>query len=496
MNARLLLTAVLSAVLGAAGYALYLHFTAPGADSTHAGHAAPAQSDRRILYWYDPMVPQQRFDKPGKSPFMDMDLVPKYADEDSGAGAAASVSVDPRMQQNLGVRLAEVEKTALEGGGNAVGTVRVDETRIRVVQSRVAGFVEQQQVRALNQAVSRGQVLLTLTAPELIATQHELLLALKSGDAALASAARERLRLGGMAERQIGEVERNGQVQERVAIVAPETGIVTELNARPGMTVAAGAPLMTVAALDRVWVVADVPERDAALVSVGRSARLSFAALPGKVLEGKVEYIYPEIAGATRTLQARIALANAKGELKPGMLAQVSFSGGAQEKRLTVPSEAVIETGTRSVVIVADGAGRFAAADVRTGAERGGRTEILSGLEAGQKVVASGQFLIDSEASLSGALARLTAPPPVAAAPAPLAQGKVDAVDAAAGTIKLSHGPVASVGMPGMTMSFKVDPPALLRGIAVGQEVEFDLEKRGTDYVVVKLVPKGAQHRH
>ncbi len=413
MNAKLLATALLSAAVGAAGYALYLHFMVPGADSDHAGHAAPAQSERRILYWYDPMVPQQRFDKPGKSPFMDMDLVPKYADEDTVA--TPGVSIDPRMQQNLGVRLAEVAKSALEGGADAVGTVRVDETRIRVVQSRVAGFVEQQPVRALNQSVTRGQLLLTLTAPELIATQHELLLALRSGDAALTSAARERLRLGGMSERQIGEIERSGQVQERVAIVAPESGIVTELNSRPGMSVAAGAPLMTLAALDKVWVVADVPEREAALVAVGRSVRVSFAALPGRVLEGKVDYIYPEIAGATRTLQARIPLGNAKGELKPGMLAQVSFRGGSQDQRLTVPSEAVIETGTRSVVIVADGAGRFGVAEVRTGAERGGRTEILSGLEAGQKVVASGQFLIDSEASLSGALARLPAPPPAGA---------------------------------------------------------------------------------
>jgi Cu(I)/Ag(I) efflux system membrane fusion protein len=511
--------ALVGAALGAAGHALWLrHGAAPGASGQGARteQAAPATGERRVLYWYDPMVPQQRFDKPGKSPFMDMELVPKYADE---ADAGGTVRIAPQVTQNLGVRLATVEKGLLARGVEAVGTVRFDETRIHVVQSRVEGYVEQQPVRSLNQPVAKGALLLAITSPALIAGQHELLLASKAGDPALADAARQRLTLGGMSADQVARVEATGKVIERVALTAPEAGIVTELAARPGMTVMPGAPLMSVSGLGSVWVVADVPERDAATVSAGRRAEVRFAALPGRAFEGRVDYVYPEIEGSTRTLRARIPLANARGELRPGMLAQVSLGTADRRQRLLVPSEAVIATGRRSVVIVAAGDGQFAPAEVRTGAADGGRTEILAGLEAGQKVVVSGQFLIDSEASLTSALARLESqPPPVAAAvqdcpphgapghdhahdhrpectqPAPLAQGTVDEVDAAAGRIKLTHGPIPSVGMPGMTMGFRADP-ALLKGIAPGQTVEFDVEKRGGDYVVTRLQPRAPERK-
>jgi Cu(I)/Ag(I) efflux system membrane fusion protein len=398
-----------------------------------------------------------------------------------------------------------VEKGSLARGIEAVGTVRFDENRIHVVQSRVGGYIEQQPVRALNQPVARGALLLAITSPELIAGQHELLLALKAGDASLADAARQRLTLAGMSADQVARVEAGGKAIERVALTAPESGVVTELAARPGMTVMPGAPLMSIAGLGSVWVVADVPERDAAVVSAGRKAEVRFAALPGRTFEGRVDYIYPEIEGSTRTLRVRIPLANPKGELRPGMLATVSFGSGESRERLLVPSEAVIETGRRSVVIVAGGEGAFAPAEVKTGAADGGRTEILAGLESGQQVVVSGQFLIDSEASLTGALARLESQPPAggdehadhahhrpeghAPAAPQLAQGTVEEVDAAAGRIRLTHGPIPSLSMPGMTMGFKVDP-ALLKGLAPGQAVEFDAAKQGSDYVVTVLKPR------
>jgi Cu(I)/Ag(I) efflux system membrane fusion protein len=504
---RLAAVALASAALGAAGYALWVRHTGPAAGE-HAGHAeppsaVPAAGERRILYWYDPMVPQQRFDKPGKSPFMDMDLVPKYADE---ADAGGNVRIAPQMAQNLGVRLASVEKGSLARGVEAVGTVRFDENRIHVVQSRVGGYIEQQPVRSLNQAVARGALLLAITSPELIAGQHELLLALKAGDAALADAARQRLTLAGMSADQVARVAAGGKVIERVALTAPEGGIVTDLAARPGMTVMPGAALMSIAGIGSVWVVADVPERDAAALAAGRRAEVRFAALPERSFEGRVDYVYPEIEGSTRSLRVRIPLANPKGELRPGMLASVSFGTTDRRERLLVPSEALIETGRRSVVIVANAEGAFVPVDVKTGAADGGRTEILSGLEAGQKVVVSGQFLIDSEASLTGALARLESQPPQggidhaghahhqqgdpgAAASVQLAQGTVEEVDAAAGRIRLNHGPIPSLSMPGMTMGFKADP-TLLKGIVVGQAVEFDAAKRGDDYVVTVLEPR------
>ncbi len=486
--AKWALTVAVSAALGAAGYAWYIGQAAPPA--APATQDAGAGGERRILYWYDPMVPQHRFDKPGKSPFMDMDLVPKYADEDQGS----SVSIDPRTIQNMGVRTAPVERGALEAALAAPGIVRADETRTAVVQSRVAGYIETQAVRSLDQPVGRGQVLLTITSPELIAAQRELLLARQAGDEALAAAARERLLLLGMSAQDIARAEAERRPIERVPVVAPLAGIVSELNARPGMTVMAGAPLATITSLASVWVIAELAERESAGVAPGRNVTVEFAALPGREFEGRVDYLYPQVAGEARTLRARIPLANARGELKPGMLASVRFGAKARSERLLVPTEALIETGRRTVVIVADGQGRFAPVEVRTGAEAGGRSEVLEGLEPGQKVVVSGQFLIDSEASLKGALARLeTAPAAAPAGERHRMRGKLNAVDRKAGKLNISHGPVESLNMPGMTMNFPVEDRALLDRLKPGEEADFEFRVEGAEFVITAVTPRKPQ---
>lgn len=400
---KLALAGMVGAVAGAAGlgWVQSRHNT-----ETPVAVAPATPTERKILYWHDPMTPGQRFDKPGKSPFMDMELVPVYADEASES-EAGGVSISSRTQQNLGVRRATVERGAYAPQLAALGTVRFDETRTQAVQARVGGYIQRQNVRATNQPVSRGQVLAEILSPELVQAQEELLLALKLDDARLAEAARSRLDLLGFSAGQSRQLERSGQVQRTVALTAPQSGIVTEIAARPGMTVAAGAPLFMLSALDVVWVVAELPERDAGGVVSGSEALISFAALPGQTVRGRVEYVYPDVAQATRTASVRIALPNPQGRLRPGMLANVRFDAGAAREALWVPSEAVIQTGTRSVVIVAEAKGHYRAADVSLGSERDGRSEIRSGLEAGQQVVTSGQFLIDSEASLKGVLSRL-----------------------------------------------------------------------------------------
>lgn len=498
MNAalRMTLVALGSAALGAGAPALY-HARHPAAQPAPAVDAAgPA---RKVLYWHDPMVPGQRFDKPGKSPFMDMELVPVYADE----AAAGTVAIDPRLTQNIGVRYAQVQRLSEAPHIAAVGSVRFDETRTQSLQARVGGFIERQAVRATNQPVSRGQLLAEITSPELVQAQEELLLAARLNDAALIDAATSRLALLGVGAAQAGQIVRSGRVQRSVAIVAPAAGIVTEIAARPGMNVAAGAPLFTLSALDTVWVVAELPERDAAGIATGREAQVGFTALPGETFKGKVEFVYPEVAAGTRTASLRIALANPQGRLRPGMLANVRLAAGPAREALWVPSEAVIQTGSRNVVIVAQEGSRFRAVDVVTGVERDGRSEIRSGLAAGQKIVASGQFMIDSEASLKGALARMERQQPAhATAPAAaLAEGKVESVDRAASTITLNHGPIPSVDMPAMTMRFRVEPPALLDDLAAGARVEFDVVKREGEFVVTVLkskpaAPMAAPHRH
>lgn len=454
-----------------------------GQQSPQAHTAAPAaKEERKVLYWQDPMVPGTRFDKPGKSPYMDMDLVPVYADEQPQDGG---VRIAPGVRQNLGVRLVQVREGALRSGLRVVGNVAFNERERVLVQARSAGFVERLHARAPLEAVRKGQPLLELYVPDWVAAQEEYLAVRRMGDvpaaAGLLDAARQRMRLAGMTEDQVRQVAASGKVQARVTVVAPAAGIISELGAREGMTVAAGAPLVTISGLSSVWLNAEVPEGAAAQVRPGTAVTATTPAYPGETFHGKVEALLPQVDPSTRTLAARIALANRDNKLSPGMFASVDVSAGAARQALLVPSEAVIRTGERSVVIVSDG-DKFVPAEVGVGRESGGETEILSGLKAGQKVVASGQFMIDSEASLRGTVRRMgegtRQPDQQASAPAALhkASGKVEKI--AAGEVVISHGPVASLDWGAMTMGFAPPPSGLAGGVRVGDTISFEF-KRG-----------------
>jgi len=465
---RIVIVAFLVAAVGAAGYGLYWFGMNRGMEM--AG-APPAPAGKKVLYWHDPMVPGQRFDKPGKSPFMDMPLVPVYED---GGGASGGVSVDPRMQQSLGVRTAEVTRSAVTPVVEAVGTVGYNERDVAVVQARSNGFVEKLFVRAPLEPVRKGQPLAELYVPDWVAAQEEYLSARRLAGTrmeGLIDGARQRMRLAGMSEAQIREIETTGKVQARVIAHAPIDGVVAELGAREGMTVMSGAPLFRINGLRTVWVNAEVRESEAAQVKVGNAVEARASALPGKVFRGKVSAILPEVNPATRTLKARVELANPEGELKPGMFASVNFTPAARQEVLVVPSEAVIQTGSRSVVVVARPDGRFASVEVQTGAEANGNTEIRKGLAAGDKVVVSGQFLIDSEASLRAGEARMDAP-------GHKGTGKVVAVDAAGGHVELDHEAISSLQWPRMTMGFMVENKAQLAKLKKGDVVDFELRAK------------------
>lgn len=382
--------------------------------------AAPTTDggERKILYWYDPMRPDQHFDKPGKSPFMDMDLVPRYADE-MGGGGADIVSIDPRMVQNLGIRSVAVETGAMSEEVRAAGTVMADETRIEVVQSRTAGWVERLRVQSVGDPVRRGQLLAEVYSPELYAAQQEFVIAQRAKDAALMNASRERMRLLGISAAQLSRLEETGEPQRRVAYYAPLNGIVAELGVREGAQLNPGMSLFTLVDLSRVWVVAEIPEAQASELAAGAEVLTRVAALPGKEFSGRIDYVYPQVNQQTRTLKARAVVDNPALALKPGMFADVLLGRGGSRDALLIPTEALIRTGTRTTVIVAEGEGRFRPVAVTIGTERSGRTEILSGLKRGQRVVASGQFLIDSEANLRGAFNRLS----------PTDEGATDAMD-------------------------------------------------------------------
>jgi len=384
--------------------------TAP-ANSGAAAPDAPntADAERKPLYWYDPMAPQQHFDKPGKSPTMNMPLVPKYADDAPGSTAApaGTIAIDPRVVQNLGVRLGPVEQGSFARPVDTIGVVAVDEHRIEAIQVRQPGWVEELDVRAVGDSVRRGQRLAGVYAPDLLATQQELLIARNSGDSQLIEAAGRRLALFGLSGSQIAHIEKSGHAERRVSYYAPFDGYVMDLGARQGAAVEPGNMLFQLADLQSVWINAEVPEAQAAWIKPGDPVVADVPALPSQHFQGRVDYLYPELTSATRTLKVRVVIENSDRRLRPGMFAAVHLRGTTQDQVLTVPTEAVIMTGTRSVVIVADDATHFRPVLVRVGAEHGGRSEILEGLSVGQNVVASGQFLIDSEASLRGAFDNL-----------------------------------------------------------------------------------------
>lgn len=448
---------------------------APSANST-AGAGADKidpKTGRKVLYWHDPMVPGQKFDKPGKSPFMDMDLVPVYADE---AGDSGAVTINPRLQQNLGVRVVEVVKKTLTPKVEAVGSIAFNERAVEVVTARATGFVDKLYVRAPLDPVRAGQPLAELLAPDWVAAQEEYLALAHTQVAdgeALRQAARRRLMVLGMPEGVIRAVEREGRPQARVVLTAPISGVIGELSAREGMTAMMGTPLFRINGLATVWVNAELPEIQAALIQPGNPVVARVAAYPNETFQGKVAALLPEVNPVTRTLKARIEVANPKGVLKPGMFATVDFSPAATKHgALLVPTEALIRTGKRNVVILALAGGKFQPVDVEPGIETDGLTEIRKGLEAGQKVVTSSQFLIDSEASLKTTVNRMGSAP--AAAPGPEkhhGEGVIEAITK--DEVTLSHGPIPSMNWPAMTMGFKLPVGSPPPKVKVGDQVAF-----------------------
>ena len=460
---------------------------------THAHTPTPATSagtnatGEKPLYWYDPMVPDQHFEQGGKSPFMDMQLVAKYA---GGSSAdAGTVVINPRQAQNLGVRTERAMLGSLTTTVRATGTIAFDERAVSVVQSRVPGIVEQLLVRAPLTTVRAGEPLLTLIAPDWTAAQEEYLALQRThtnGLDAVRAAARQRLTLLGMSEGQIRAVERNGHAQTRITVSAPRDGVVGELNVREGASVMAGTPLLRINGLDSVWMNAAIPEALRGRVADGASVKAQLAAFPGETFEGTIETLLPDIDPATRTQMARIVLKNPQHRLAPGMYASVVIAPSAPTmQNVLVPTEAVIATGTRNVIIIDDGSGHFRAQEIRLGDEANGKTAVVEGLKDGDNVVLSGQFLIDSEASLTGTLARLTgssgdaATMPMNADEADksmpqelhLAQGKIEGVVGDRWTIATDA--IPSLNMGAMTMTFVCPQRKPDAALHAGQRVSF-----------------------
>jgi Cu(I)/Ag(I) efflux system membrane fusion protein len=504
MNKKQLTRAVLApfaaAALLAAGYVAGTRHS----DGNTNAMAAPAsgsnvdtKTGRKVLYWHDPMMPNQHFDKPGKSPFMNMQLEPVFADE----GGSTGIKIDSGLQQNLGIRYAAVRRVNVATGFDAVGATQFDESLADVVQSRVTGYIDHLYASAPMQRIAKGAPVASLFVPDWLAPQEEYLALKRSGmDDTMLAASRARMRALSIPDGVIASLDRTGKAQTHVTLSAPAAGVITELNVRDGAMVAPGQTLAKVAGLNQLWLVVEVPEALALQVKPGMSVDAVFAGDATQHFSGHIREILPGISTGSRTLQARLSIDNKDSKLTPGMLMRARIGAATTASRLVVPSEAVITTGKRSVVIVKNADGRLQPVTVTTGNDSGDDVEVTSGLSEGQQVVASGQFLIDSEASLKSVLPRLeggpttgAGAPAIAAASAVVTTydttGKVEKVTA--GDITFSHQPVPALGWGAMTMTFGKPSPTAFPEVKAGQVVHFVFKQSDDGYQLTKVEPAG-----
>ena len=365
---------------------------------------AAEQDDREILYWVAPMDANYRRDKPGKSP-MGMELVPVYADADGGDGS--SISIAPEVVQNLGVRTAVAERSRLWRGIDTVGYVDYDESKVSHIHLRTEGWIENLAVESEGERVTRGQRLFNLYSPALVNAQEEFVQALVGGNKGLIRASRSRLTALGIPGSQIKRLEKQRKASQTIPVYAPQDGVVASLSVRDGMYIKPATRVMSLADLSSVWLLAEVFERQADWVEVNQPAEVTLAFLPGRTWEGRVEYIYPSLDPKTRTLKARLRFPNPDEALKPNMYANVIIYGGPKDDVVVIPIEALIRTGREERVVIALGEGRFESRTVRAGIESGEWVEVIEGVQPGEDIVVSGQFLIDSEASLKASMMRM-----------------------------------------------------------------------------------------
>ena len=387
---------------------------------------APAQTvsvtggERKIAYWRAPMDPSYTADQPGKSP-MGMDLVAVYEDE---LGAEGTVQIDPVTVQNIGVKTVKVEKRALSRTIRAVGRVDYDETRMTDVNTKINGWVEKLHVAATGQEVEKGQLLLELYSPELVAAQEEYLTALDykrrlekeaaadviEGGVTLLNASAQRLRYWDITDEQIATLERTRKVKRSMHVYSPQEGIVVHKAVFEGAHIKAGQHLYRIAELSHVWIYADIYEYELPWIKAGQDAEVELSYLPGQSFSGKVTYIYPFLNPKTRTAKVRIEFANPGFLLKPDMYANVRFKSLVAPSALVVPVQAIILSGERSVAVVSLGDGKFQPRDIQLGVEADGYYEVLDGLHEDMRIVTSAQFLIDSESNLKAAVSGMTSP--------------------------------------------------------------------------------------
>jgi Cu(I)/Ag(I) efflux system membrane fusion protein len=463
----------------------------------YAGHSMP--NEKKPMYWVDTMEPTVHYPGPGKS-HMGMELVPVYPEGQEGN--QSSVRISPTVINNLGVRTAPVIQGTLARRIEAVGYVEPNENKISHIHSYTDGWVRKLFVNTVGAPVKAGQVLLQLYSPILINAQEEYLIALGSRDLDLADASIKKLQALHISEKQIQQLKNTKKSSQLVDIESPQDGVVAGLNIREGMRVTPDIEMMSLVDLSSVWMIAQVFEDQANWVKVGEFAEAKLSALPDKTWKGEVEYVYPQVDSITRTLKVRFRFNNPDGVLKPNMYASISLFAEPKLNVLSIPLEALIRSSQGNRVIASLGDGRFQVRPITTGMESGDQVEILSGLHAGERVVASGQFLIDSEANLKAGLERVEAPPQsttiqntTAAWSDIIIEGKgiIMALNVSQDSLTLQHEPISVLSWPEMTMDFSVEKEVNLNQFKMGDHVKFTLKQaKNNQYVITdmkKLAP-------
>ncbi|NVK67313.1 MAG: efflux RND transporter periplasmic adaptor subunit [Vibrio campbellii] len=451
------------------------HFITGSAHDMSAMGGESAASSNDPLYWVAPMDPNYKRDKPGKSP-MGMDLIPVYAEDLSGEqNKPGTVTIDPSVENNLGVKTAKVTLEKLSPRIETVGYIAFDESLLWQTNVRVAGWVEKLYINAVGEKVKKGDVLFTLYSPELVKAQEELLNAYRTGRNGLVKGATERLVTLGVDRGQIKSITRSGKASQTIEIKAPADGVIASLNVREGGYLSPAQAVISAGPLDNVWVDAEVFERQAHWMKAGSQATMTLDAIPGNEWQGVVDYVYPILDPTTRTLRVRLKFPNPNGELKPNMFANIALQPVTDDAVLTIPKSSVIRSGGMTRVVLAEGDGKYRSARIEVGREAGEQIEVLQGLKQDDKIVTSAHFMLDSESSQSADLSRINGVEPEAETA--WAKGEITDVMKDHRMLTINHQPVPEWDWPGMVMNFTFADGVDMGDLKKGQAIEFEMQK-------------------
>ncbi len=476
MNSNSIKIATIALLVGGAlGFGIS-HFNSGTNHALNAAENSASSDSNEPLYWVAPMDPNYKRDKPGKSP-MGMDLIPVYAEDLAGEkDKPGTVTIDPSVENNLGVKTAQVSLEKLSPRIETVGYIAFDESLLWQTNVRVAGWVEKLHINAVGEKVEKGNVLFTLYSPELVKAQEELLNAHRTGRSGLIKGATERLITLGVDRSQINAITQRGKASQTIAIKAPEDGIIASLNVREGGYLSPAQAVISAGPLENVWVDAEVFERQAHWMKEGSNATMTLDAIPGKEWQGIVDYVYPILDPKTRTLRVRLKFPNPNGELKPNMFANIALQPVSEDTVLTIPKSSVIRSGGMTRVVLAEGNGKYRSTRIEVGREADDKAEVLDGLSQDDRVVTSAHFMLDSESSQTADLSRISAPQESAAATA-WAKGEITDVMKDHRMLTINHQPVPEWDWPGMVMNFTFADSVEMGELQKGQIIEFEMQK-------------------